>query len=117
MKKKDNVLVLGLLFVVLILLVSCEGQEFFVGMAAHASWTAPIGHTHPQKNRFVNNITSINTAIKNMGNIPSVMKKNIYSMMPAPFEAGLSGEFKIGSIFIRLLKPNRLIEKITSKIT
>ena len=88
---------------------------FFVGIAAHASWNVPIGQTHPQNTRFVNINTIINTAIRNNGKIPSVIKKKIYSRIPAPFEIGFLGEFNIGRTLIRLSRLNRLIEKIISK--
>jgi len=75
----------------------------------------PIGQTHPQNTRFVNNSTKINTAIRNNGTNPSVIKKKIYSRIPAPFEVGFLGEFKIGRTLMRLSRLNRFIEKINSK--
>ncbi|MBA7562010.1 hypothetical protein ES708_03659 [subsurface metagenome] len=89
---------------------------FLVGIAAHISWIAPIGHIHPQKNRFENNNININTAIRKNGNTPSAMEKKIYSNIPAPLERGFLGEFKMGSAFIIPSKLNRLIGKMASII-
>ena len=90
---------------------------FLVGIAAHTSWIAPIGHIHPQKNRFENNNIIINTAIRKNGNMPSAMEKKIYSNIPAPLERGFLGEFKTGRTFIIPSRLNRLIGKIASIIT
>ena len=98
------------------LCVSSLNFFFLVGIAAHKSWIAPIGHIHPQKNRFENNNININTAIRKNGNTPSAMEKKIYSNIPAPLERGFLGEFKIGSTLIKPSKIVRLIEKIVSII-
>ena len=88
---------------------------FFVGMAAQASWNVPIGQIHPQNILFVNRRTIINTAMRNNGIIPSVIKKKIYSRIPAPFEMGFLGEFKIGRTFKKLFRLRRFIENNNSK--
>ena len=89
----------------------------FVGIAAHASWIVPIGHIHPQKNLFVNNIIIINKPIRKKGIIPSVKRKKIASSIPVLFEIPTLGECKNGSTFNIPSNPIKLMEKINSKST
>lgn len=89
---------------------------FFEGIAAQASWIVPIGHIHPQKNLFENKMININNPIRNIGRIPSVIKKKVYSRIPAPVENGFLGEFRMGNILINPFKLFKLIEKISSRI-
>jgi hypothetical protein len=53
--------------------------------------------------------------MRNNGIIPSVIEKKIYSKIPAPFEMGFLGEFKIGRTLMKLFRLSRFIENINSK--
>lgn len=97
-----------------LLWVSILNVFFSVGTAAQASWIVPIGHIQPQKNLFVNNIIKIKIPKSRNGNIPSVIKKKIYSRIPAPVELGFLGEFNTGRTLTNPSKLSKFIEKITS---
>ena len=99
-----------------LLWVSILTVLFLIGNAAHASWIVPMGQIHPQKNLLVNNNIKIRIPISKNGNIPSAIKKKIYSRIPAPVDNGFLGEFKIGRNFNTPSKLNKFIENINSRI-
>ena len=54
--------------------------------------------------------------MRNIGIIPSVIKKKIYSSIPAPVERGFLAEFIIGRTLMKLSRLNKFIVKIASRM-